>query len=95
MYIVVESSPGKMPRYICVWGTSQLEGYHKHLALLLKGGNYSASLAGAIVLMFNYRWVIQCWTCPAVCGDKRRDWQLRKRACAFAIVPVFNSAHVL
>jgi hypothetical protein len=54
MYIVVETE-GKMVRFICKRGTSQLEGYHKHLADLLVGTNYSAYLAGAMVLMRNYR----------------------------------------
>jgi hypothetical protein len=54
MYIVVETE-GKMVRFVCKRGTSQLEGYHKHLADLLVGTNYSAYLAGALILMRNYR----------------------------------------
>jgi hypothetical protein len=44
MYIAVELGPGHMPRYVAKRGTSQLEGYHKHLADLLVGTNYSAVL---------------------------------------------------
>mgnify|MGYP001810958313 CR=1 FL=1 len=44
-----------MPRYLAVRGTSQLEGYHHHLADLLVGANYSAYLAGALVTYFNFR----------------------------------------
>lgn len=57
MYIVSERE-GHMTRYICKRGTSQLEGYHKHLADLLVGTNYSALLAGALITIRNYRWVI-------------------------------------
>jgi hypothetical protein len=45
-----------MPRYVAVRGTSQLEGYHHHLADLLTGANYSAYLAGALITYFNFRW---------------------------------------
>lgn len=54
MYIVVVRE-GNMIRFVCVRGTSQLEGYHKHLADLLVGTNYSALLAGAFITMRNYR----------------------------------------
>jgi hypothetical protein len=54
MYIVVVRE-GNMIRFVCVRGTSQLEGYHKHLADLLVGTNYSALLAGALITMRNYR----------------------------------------
>lgn len=55
MYIAVVEGPGRMKRYIAVRGTSQLEGFHHHLADLLVGSNYSAALAGALVTMFIYR----------------------------------------
>jgi hypothetical protein len=55
MYIVVEEGEGRMPRYVAVRGTSQLEGFHHHLADLLVGGNYSAALAGALITIFTYR----------------------------------------
>lgn len=54
MYIVVERE-GRMIKFVCKRGTSQLEGYHKHLADLLVGTNYSALLAGALITMRNYR----------------------------------------
>ena len=54
MYIVVEVE-GKLIRFVCKRGTSQLEGYHKHLADLLVGTNYSALLAGALITIRNYR----------------------------------------
>lgn len=54
MYIVVERE-GNMIRFVCKRGTSQLEGYHKHLADLLVGTNYSALLAGALITIRNYR----------------------------------------
>ena len=54
MYIVIEKE-GNMIRFIGVRGTSQLEGYHKHLIDLFVGSNYSAELAGALVTMFNFR----------------------------------------
>lgn len=65
MYIKLERGPGRMPRYIVVRGTSQLEGYHKHLIDLFVGSNYSAYLAGALVTMFNFRWDSQIWLCVA------------------------------
>lgn len=55
MYIKVEQAEGRMPKYIAVRGTSQLEGYHKHLIDLLVGFNYSSLLAGALITMFNFR----------------------------------------
>ena len=55
MYIVVQDAPGRMKRYVCVRGTSQLEGYHHHLADLLVGSNYSAALAGALITIHNFR----------------------------------------
>lgn len=55
MYIVVEEGEDRMPRYTAVRGTSQLEGYHRHLADLLVGSNYSAALAGALITIHNYR----------------------------------------
>lgn len=55
MYIVVEEGPGRMKRYVAKRGTSQLEGFHHHLADLLVGSNYSAALAGALVTIFTYR----------------------------------------
>jgi hypothetical protein len=55
MYIKVEQSEGRMPKYIAIRGTSQLEGYHKHLIDLLVGYNYSSLLAGALITMFNFR----------------------------------------
>jgi hypothetical protein len=54
MYIVVQKV-GCMTRYVAMRGTSQLEGYHKHLIDLFVGANYSAELAGALVTMFNFR----------------------------------------
>lgn len=63
MYIVIKKE-GNLIKFVCVRGTSQLEGYHKHLAALLVGTNYSALLAGALIIMRNYRWVaswqLQC-----------------------------------
>lgn len=55
MYIRVQQGEGRMPRFIAIRGTSQLEGYHKHLIDLLVGYNYSALLAGALITMFNFR----------------------------------------
>jgi len=46
---------GCMVRYVAMRGTSQLEGYHKHLIDMFVGANYSADLAGALVAMFNFR----------------------------------------
>lgn len=54
MYITIEKDGNKI-RFVCKRGTSQLEGYHKHLADLLVGTNYSALLAGALITMRNYR----------------------------------------
>ena len=54
MYITVVIE-GNMIKFICKRGTSQLEGYHKHLADLLVGTNYSALLAGALITIRNYR----------------------------------------
>lgn len=54
MYIVIKQE-GRMIRYVAMRGTSQLEGYHKHLIDLFVGANYSAELAGALVTMFNFR----------------------------------------
>lgn len=52
-----------MIRYVAVRGTSQLEGYHKHLIDLFVGANYSAALAGALVTMFNFRCgAVVAWT---------------------------------
>lgn len=56
MYIVIEVD-GKIIRFVCKRGTSQLEGYHKHLIALLVGTNYSALLAGALITIRNYRQV--------------------------------------
>jgi hypothetical protein len=50
-----------MPRYIAVRGTSQLEGYHHHLADLFVGTNYSAYMAGALTTYFNFRWGRVSW----------------------------------
>lgn len=55
MFITLTQGEGGMPCYLAVRGTSQLEGYHHHLAELLVGANYSAYLAGALVTYFNYR----------------------------------------
>jgi hypothetical protein len=55
MYITIKRGEGRMPRYLALRGTSQLEGYHHHLADLLQGANYSAYLAGALVTYFNFR----------------------------------------
>lgn len=63
MYIAVEQGAGRMPRYIAVRGTSQLEGFHHHLADLLVGSNYSAALAGALITIFTYRWVWPAGMC--------------------------------
>jgi hypothetical protein len=68
MYIVVERRPGYLPRYIAMRGTSQLEGYHKHLIDLFVGSNYSALLAGALVTMFNFR-------CEPMLHNVARAWQ--------------------
>ncbi len=58
MYIAKESgAEGGMKRCVTVRGTSQLEGYHHHLADLFVGANYSAYLAGALVTYFNFRCV--------------------------------------
>lgn len=54
MYIMVQKE-GCMPRYVAMRGTSQLEGFHKHLISLFVGANYSAELAGALVTMFTFR----------------------------------------
>jgi hypothetical protein len=54
MYIAIQKD-GRMARYVAVRRTSQLEGYHRHLIELFVGANYSASLAGALVTMFNFR----------------------------------------
>lgn len=66
MYIVVQKA-GCMVRYVAVRGTSQLEGYHKHLIDLFVGANYSAELAGALVTMFNFRY-------SAHSGVRNRGW---------------------
>lgn len=68
MYIVVEDGPGRMKRYIAVRGTSQLEGFHHHLADLLVGSNYSAALAGALVTIHNYRWGSGLVAVPVLIG---------------------------
>lgn len=73
MYIKIVKE-GNMVRFVCVPGTSQLEGYHKHLAALLVGSNYSAVLAGALITMRNFRWGChtyshaECFLSCAVCG---------------------------
>lgn len=54
MYIVIVRDGHKI-KFICIRGTSQLEGYHKHLADLLVGTNYSALLGWALITMRNYR----------------------------------------
>jgi hypothetical protein len=54
MYIVIERE-GNLIKFVCKRGTSQLEGYHKHLAELLVGTNYSARLAGALITTRNFR----------------------------------------
>ena len=55
MYIVIERE-GNLIKFVCKRGTSQLEGYHKHLAELLVGTNYSARLAGALITIRNFRY---------------------------------------
>jgi hypothetical protein len=55
MYIVIEREGVNMIKFVCKRGTSQLEGYHKHLAELLVGTNYSARLAGALITIRNFR----------------------------------------
>ena len=55
MYIKVVDVEGRMPRYLTVRGTSQLEGFHHHLNNLLVGANYSPYLAGALTQLFVYR----------------------------------------
>jgi hypothetical protein len=57
MYIQRATKPGQRPSYLAVRGTSQLEGYHHHLAALLPGTNYSEGTAEMIITMFNYRCV--------------------------------------
>lgn len=69
MYILV-SAPDAMPRYVGVRGCSSLEGYHRHLNALLRGGNYSPELAGALIALFNYRWNYEC----AVRSKGAKDW---------------------
>jgi hypothetical protein len=55
MYIKVSEEKNK-PRWVCKRGTSPLEGYHGHLAAVLKGSNYSAALADILIKIFNFRW---------------------------------------
>jgi hypothetical protein len=57
MYIKV-SEEGEMIKYLCLRGTSQLEGYHAHLNALLKGSNYSPRMADALIKLFNFRFSV-------------------------------------
>lgn len=73
MYIAVQLGPGRKPRYVAIRGTSQLEGYHKHLADLLVGTNYSAVLAGALITMFNFRWVQNIARCASAAATQPKQ----------------------
>ena len=46
-------------RWLCMRGTSQLEGFHAKLARLLPGDFVSAKLADAIILSYLHRWNMQ------------------------------------
>ncbi len=46
MYIELKGAGGdKMPKWLCVRGTSQLEGYHSHLNNMFTGTYYSTRCA--------------------------------------------------
>ncbi len=50
-----QGGEGGMPRYLCLRGTSQLEGYHRQLNGSLAGHNNSPKLAGRIIGIANFR----------------------------------------
>jgi hypothetical protein len=46
MYATLEAGgSGRMPKFLCYRGTSQLEGFHAHLYHALAGTNYAPDLA--------------------------------------------------
>jgi hypothetical protein len=58
MYLQLPSVAGGMKRWLCMRGTSQLEGYHAHLNSMLVGSFNSSALAARILTIFNFRWVV-------------------------------------
>lgn len=58
MYIERPVQEGQMPKYVCIRGTSQLEGYFAHLRSMFAGSNYSPLLAMTLMTIFNYRQVV-------------------------------------
>ena len=42
------AKPGKPPKYICLRGSSKLEGYHRHMNALFTGPNNSCEFVGAV-----------------------------------------------
>lgn len=56
MHVNLEKDPSKPPKYRCFRGTSQLEGFHKHLHALLPGFNTSPELADLLITLFVLRW---------------------------------------
>lgn len=56
MFIQTGTWRGGIPRYTAIRGSSQLEGYHRHLALVLSGANNSPQLAHAQLSDHKFDW---------------------------------------
>lgn len=56
MFIRTGTWGGGIPRYTAIRGSSQLEAYHRHLALVLSGANNSPQLAHAQLSDHKHGW---------------------------------------
>jgi hypothetical protein len=56
MYVRTGTWADGIPKYSAVRGSSPLEGYHRHLALILSGANNSAELAQGLLTEHKHEW---------------------------------------
>jgi hypothetical protein len=56
MYVQTGTWGNGIPKYSAVRGSSPLEGYHRHLALVLSGANNSAELAQGLLTEHKHEW---------------------------------------
>lgn len=56
MYVQTGTWGDGIPKYSAVRGSSPLEGYHRHLALVLSGANNSAELAQGLLTEHKHEW---------------------------------------
>lgn len=56
MYVQTSTWGNGIPKYSAVRGSSPLEGYHRHLALVSSGANNSAELAQGLLTEHKHEW---------------------------------------